>query len=218
MMKAFYPLNYFDMNGIIRQNPNLNVSAMASKEYDKNRAASNVLNSETGIRCWHSGDVAKSDIQIYFNTSYIYLTNYSIQTPDLPDCTTNGHFPKQWKLYGFDDSKWKELSEVNESGLTTKLKIQVFNIRKDKQGVYNRFKFESDSVDYYGDKESYSFVIQAIDFWGTLCSSKTNCRYISYHNEQCSNNMYASIFNIGLISFIFIIIYNNSYENPLLHI
>ena len=203
MLHSYFPLNYFDINGIIRQNPTLSVSTKASKEYDSSRNSNNVLNSETGVKCWHSGDASKSSIEISFNTNYLHITQYSLQSPDVPECSAVGHFPKQWKLYGKDGSNWNELSDITESGLNSELKIQVFNISKEKQGIYNKFKFESDSVDYFGDSSSYSFVIQAVDFWGSLCSSKTNC-LIDINKNSCSNQFI--ILNLNIIP-LFIYIY-----------
>ena len=138
MYKTYLPLNSFDINGI-RQNPSLlNNFKVSAKYVYYGYYAINVLNSETGDKCWHSGEQSENNyITIELNNKWIYLTNYSIQAPDIPSCTSSEHFPKDWDLYGYKDSTNEEvlLSEIRGSGFKEKLQIIVFNIDENKQGV-----------------------------------------------------------------------------------
>ena len=202
-MKGYYPLNYFDINGIIRQNPSLIIKANASHSYP-NCHATNILNSETGNKCWHSGNVQGASIQISISDYWIYITNYSMQAPDIGKCTNGNHFPKQWILEGYDDEKheWNLISNITESILNSSLKIKVFNINNNKKGFYQQFKFTSTGLDYYGSGSNH-FIIQAIDLWGTLCTSKTNCK--EKHNfvvMTCQNSKQTVKIHICIYSFI----------------
>ena len=181
-MKAFYPLNDFDINGIIRQNPKLSISTNSTK-INEEMESSNVLNSETGNKCFY-GTADVSYIILKFNDVWIYPTSYSIQAPDKPDCTNAGYYPKQWILYGKENNEWKFINEVSESMLNEKLKIIVYNIEKTKRAPYQEFKFESTELNYLN---GHQFPLQAIDFWGTLCTSKTNCKELLRIKETCKH-------------------------------
>ena len=189
MLKNYVPLNYFDINGIIRQNPNLKVKSVASATYEGTNAI-NVLNSETYNKCWHSGPSEKpgATISITFEDKWVYITKYSIQSPDMPGCTPNGAYPKVWQLYGCQYpeegiNSCHLISNISQSGLSTKLQIIVYNISKEKQDVYKNFKFVSTGVNYLNNE--YALAFQSIDFLGTLCDTLENCFFVKKIDFSC---------------------------------
>ena len=181
--KTYIPLNYFDMNGIIRQTPELNVNAIATNTYGSTSAVF-VLNSETNDKCWHSGPLKTpgATLSITFEEKLLYITNYSIQSPDVPGCSPNGAYPKTWDLYGCqeqndDINSCRLISSIDTSGLIAKLQVKVYNISKTNQGVYKNYKFVAVGPNYLTDE--YALAFQAVEFWGTLCNNQENCYFLS---------------------------------------
>ena len=202
MIGSYLPLNSFDINGIIRQNPALSNSFTVSAKYVKeDKRASNIFNSETGDKCWHSGEHEVDNyIDINIKNHWIYITNYSIQAPDVPGCTSGNHFPKDWDLYAYneDTNDWDTLSQVRESGYKQRLQVIVFSVDESKQGVYNKFRFLAKGHDYYENK--YNFIMQGLDFWGSLCTTKNYCKIMVSKNQTCDQMKFQS-------SIVFILIF-----------
>ena len=175
------PKNESDIEGIIHQNPSIQIHTYASSVVNSNNATYGPQNpvNHSSPNFWWSENTANQWIVINFTSFDFFTTHYSVQSTNCnpPSC----NHAKQWKLYGSRDNEWNEIDEVLESKINGPFFVETRPVSN--FGPFNSFKILSTGQSWNGNNY---FRFLNIDFFGYVIPSPSSaCHFFA---SECNCN------------------------------
>ena len=131
------------------------------------------------------------DINITFNTLF-YPTHYSIANAEPTEYSTHS-YTKDWDLIGIDDRKEHILDKQRDikfcENITCNKSIpKTMKIKKPRP--FTKFSIRAKEGSNSFSEENNYFILKSIDFFGVLCSSKSQCNIMNPVCITCDSHAF----------------------------
>ena len=180
-MKIFEPNFEYDINGILRQNPNTFELFASTTNTDVPRIYY-ILNASPNYY-WCSYDTKWQYFEITFNNYYVSLSTYILNFDGF-GISSVFDYPIQWVVAGVDENEIRNISIVANSGINENCQTKSFKIKNN--NFYKKYRFTSIGKT---TREHDFFCIANFDIFGIVLNRVRSNICITFHQKGIHINM-----------------------------